>query len=403
MGAVIHQYISPYSFMMGVMWFNTFVFLGWLLRKMKFPVRFSVVPLLLILVLSALRMFVVLRMPGAVVIHSGTLYPAIINLLRHDIVPLTVFGLPINVGNVFICVWAIGAVWLVTRYFYDYICKFNPVMNWFETSNRDRYAETLLADMIGYDKHFRVYRDGGFSTPVATAIKPYIILPKADFSEEQLRVVLLHEWKHIQDKDYLTLIIVNLICFVFWWNPLVYILRKNFRFAQELKCDWFAVSDKNDLIHFITGLILLVTLRNEKKKKYAEYEGFNAFIGKNGGLKDRVDALTARNMSRGKRISTNVGYSIVIFALFFASYTFIILPAFWESPYDAVPVEDFLEERGAGNVVRPEENFLVDNDDGTFSHYIDGVFVVYVYETSELINWIPIRVREDQFAVPLYN
>ncbi|MCL1878232.1 MAG: hypothetical protein FWF80_05195, partial [Defluviitaleaceae bacterium] len=204
MAVTFHHFVSFYSFIMGVLWFNAFVLLGLLIRKLRFPIKYSAVPLLLLLALSIFRMFIAIEVPGTLIILSETIYPAIIIFIRYEIISSRIFGIPINIANVLLCVWVIGAVWLITRYVYEYIGNFRPVMKWLGSYPRDEYAESLLAEIIGSDKNFRVYRNKAFNTAVTTAFKPYIILPEINFSPDELRVILLHEWKHIQDKDYLT-------------------------------------------------------------------------------------------------------------------------------------------------------------------------------------------------------
>jgi len=396
MAVVYHHFISIYSFLMGVLWFNAFVILSLVLRKLKYPIRFSVVPLLLLLILSVLRMFIAIEIPGAVIILSETVYPAIVTVLRHEIISYRLFGVSINVLNVFIFVWITITVWLTARYAYIYIGRFSPIMRWLGTYDRDSYAESLLAEIIGTDKHFHVYRNKCFNTAIATAFKPYIILPEVSFSPDELRVILLHEWKHIQDRDYLSEIIINIICFVFWWNPLVYVLRNNFRFAQELKSDQFAIANKKDFHHFMKGILLLEESEMQKANKRMAYEG-NSFIGNDDGMADRLKILALRGEPRSKRTLTNVVYSIIFLVLFAASYMFVILPIFWESPDMPTVVEDFDWEQSEHlDTFRPDKNFIIDNGDGTFSLYIEGKFVGYVDNTSDLFNIIPVQTRDGE-------
>ena len=197
MAIVYHHFISLYSFVMGLLWFNAFVILGLVLRKLKYPVRYSVVPLLLLLILSVLRMFLPIVAPGTIVILSEAIYPAIVTVLRHEIIPYDIFRFPINTINIFIGVWFAGTVFLTARYANRYIGRFNPLMRWLKSYDRDIYAESLLAEIIGKDKNFHVYRNKCFTTAFALAFKPYIILPEVEFSPDELRVILLHEWKHI--------------------------------------------------------------------------------------------------------------------------------------------------------------------------------------------------------------
>lgn len=390
MGVVIHHYVSPYSFVMGVLWFSTFVLLGLAMRKLRFPIKFSIIPLLLLLILSVLRMFIFVDIPGAVVVFSETLYPSIVNFARLEIVS------PITVMNLFVFVWVVVAIGLTARYLYDYIVKYRPIMNWLGSSDRDEYAESLLANAVGFNKHLRVFRNKCLSTAVATPYRPYIVLPNIEFSDDELRVILLHEWKHIRDKDYLTGIIVNLICFVFWWNPVVYLLRKNFRFVKELKADQFAVTNDKDFNHFLEGLQLLYKEDKRKRASLMKFEGFNAVTDGASILEERLEVLALKGESRTKRLLSNTCYSFVIVALFFASYMFTILPAFWESPYDSMPAEHLMiADVDGDDIFRAGENTIIDNSDGTFSLYIDGEFIMYVDDTYEMFEWLPIRRRDD--------
>ena len=264
-------------------------------------------------------------------------------------------------------------------------------MPWFESTERDAFAESLLSEIIGKDKYFRIYRIGAFNSAYSTAFKPYIILPKIDFPPDQLRVILLHEWKHIQDKDYLTEIIVNLICFVFWWNPMVYILRKNFRFAQELKADQFSMIDSDDFKHFIKGHLLVQETINAKH--LLKSGAVKAFLGFENNFPDRLMVLALRGNSRYKRIFTNVCYSAVMVVVFLASYMFTVLPAFWVPVDDAPITEEFPLEYGM-EIFRSEDNFILDNEDGTFSLFVNGNFVQFIDESSNMFHWFPIHQKE---------
>ena len=396
MGVYFHNYVSLYSFVMGVVWFNAFIILGLLMRKLKHPIAFSVIPLSLLLILSVLRMFIMVEVPGTVVVWSESLYPAIVNFFRLELVPYELFGLPVSIANAFVFIWIAGIVWFAVRYADRYIGKFPGLMQWYVAMPRDKRAESLLSEIIDNNRHFRVYRSGAFTSPVATAFSPYIILPEVEFLDDELRVILLHEWKHIQDRDYLADIVINIICFVFWWNPVVYIMKRNFKFATELKCDGYAAPNKEDFHHLLDGLVKLDNAEKEKARSLMNFEGVNALVSREDELVDRLTVMAMRWKSGSKRrMLTNAFYSIVVVALFFASYSFTILPTSWQSQYATVTAEDFMGEyRQAGDVFHGDEHILVENGGGTFSYYINGVFVMHVDADSNLLNWVEVRARK---------
>lgn len=401
MWVIHHRLVSPYSVAMGVLWFSLFICLSLLMRRLKIPVKFSVAPLLLVLVLSVFRMFVAIEMPGAVIALSYTVYPAVLNVLRDEFWPYSVLGVPVNLASVLMFIWGAGVLWLTVRYFYRYFSKLNSVVKMVEDYDRDEDAEELLDSLVGCGKKFRIYRSRGFETAVAVAFKPYIVLPELEFTADELRVILLHEWKHIRDRDYLTVIAVNLFCFIFWWNPLAYFFRENVCFANELKSDQFAVSGRQDCYHFLRGLM---EMEKPEKPCADKTDGVVSSLAKASKdskgsveLKERLNVLLMRGDShRGKKIATNIFYSSVLVALFIFSYMFIVLPAFWYPSDISAPAEDFTEEYAdSGGVFRADENYLIDNGGGIFSLYINGQFVRYIDEAYnyELIRILPIRER----------
>lgn len=64
-----------------------------------------------------------------------------------------------------------------------------------------------------------------------------IILPDRDYTETELRYVLLHEYTHFLNHDTVVKLLVTLFCMIFWWNPVVYLLQKDLEQTLEIKCD----------------------------------------------------------------------------------------------------------------------------------------------------------------------
>ena len=174
----------------------------------------------------------------------------------------------------------------------------------------------------------------------------------------------------------------------------MYILKRNFRFAKELKCDRFAVSTNADYNNYLESFKLVGRLQQQRLDYMRGDSAINNLLDENDEVLDRFNALAARSKSRFKRILANACFSILIIAVFLASYMVIVLPAFWVPP-DAQVTDDFMEEYTEGEgIFRPDERVIIDNGDGTFSLYLDGQLVAHVDVAHGLFNILPIRSKE---------
>lgn len=64
-----------------------------------------------------------------------------------------------------------------------------------------------------------------------------ILLPRQDYTQQELHYILLHEHAHFDRHDHLIKMLVQIVCCIFWWNPLAYLLRREISQMLELRCD----------------------------------------------------------------------------------------------------------------------------------------------------------------------
>jgi len=393
MGVTFYSHISPYTFLMSILWFNAFVLLSLLMRKLRYPIKFSVLPLTVLFALSLLRMFLAIDISGTVHIFSARLLPTVVYFLRHEVIPYETIGLSVNVLHTLLLIWGTGSVFFLTRYAIHYWKAYWTALSLSYAS--DEEAEAILAEINDSKKRGRVFRTP-IKVPFTIGIKPYIYLPEGvDFTPDELRTILRHEWKHIQSKDYLVEFVMRFISYVFWWNPLVYVLRKNVSFARELRCDYFAVGTSEvDYEHYKNGLRRIC---GEKPKDLVPVSGL---INAEAEFADRFKtlALCERDKTRNRRTLASIGFYLLVGTLFLSSYTFLVLPAHWESNLEHVDdgIERPIECAYIEEAFRAKENYLIDNGDGTFSLYIDGQHVLDTEDTSlEMFSFLPIRTHEE--------
>ena len=104
---------------------------------------------------------------------------------------------------------------------------------------------------------------------------PKIILPQAileQYSEKELRAILLHEKEHIRSGHLLFYFLWDILRVLLWINPLFAIGTKQFREDMEEICDWMTIR-KNGAGAYEYGQLLLKTMQLLQ----AESKDFNLY------------------------------------------------------------------------------------------------------------------------------
>lgn len=110
-----------------------------------------------------------------------------------------------------------------------------PVRDESWTILRDETAATL-----GMRKVPRLIALPACATPLAFGfIHPAVVLPEncKAWTEARKRIVLLHELSHIRRRDAISQLFAGLVAALWWFQPLVWLLRRRLRQESEHACD----------------------------------------------------------------------------------------------------------------------------------------------------------------------
>lgn len=75
---------------------------------------------------------------------------------------------------------------------------------------------------------------------------PWIFLHPDDMDEQTLHQVLIHEQAHVNGWHTVDILFTQLVCILFWWNPAVWVLRREVRLNLEFIADAAVIGTQAD-------------------------------------------------------------------------------------------------------------------------------------------------------------
>jgi bla regulator protein blaR1 len=97
-----------------------------------------------------------------------------------------------------------------------------------------------LAGQLHLPEHIALLRSPYVGMPQTWGVwNPVVLLPEDadEWSAEWRQIVLLHELAHIKRRDCLTQLLAQIVCAIYWFNPLVWVAARRLRVEREIACD----------------------------------------------------------------------------------------------------------------------------------------------------------------------
>ena len=205
-------------------------------------------------------------------------------------------------------VWFVGAVVFLAYHLIKHYRFVKMVKRWSENvANKPTFIllQSLKSEM-GIAEKIDIYQCSSIGSPMMIGLaNPRILLPKADFAQDELSFVLKHELVHYKRKDLYYKALLLIATAIHWFNPIVCLIARAIDIQCELSCDAETVrSTDADTRQFYSETIIgVIRYRSTLKTALS-----TSFYGGKKGMKKRISSI----MDTGKK---RVGVAVICAAL----------------------------------------------------------------------------------------
>lgn len=126
-------------------------------------------------------------------------------------------------------------------------------------------------------------------------IRPVLVLPCDEYSDEELQFIIRHELIHLKRGDVYIKLLCVLANAVHWFNPLIWIMRREAAIDMELSCDEGVIKDADFGVKKAYTETLMSSLRRQSAKRSSLT---TQFYGGKGTMKKRFTNILGRGAKK---------------------------------------------------------------------------------------------------------
>lgn len=332
-----------------------------------------------IIAVITLRMMVPVNFPFTRTIYSSKLLIGLGNIVYAN-----VYGdREILVSDLLLWLWIGVAVILLIRYFYKRV-KVRRILEQYVIKDTDtkEYYESFLNDTKIRSIKIAVI-PGEEQAAIFGVIRPIMILPDAVLEEKTVVHMIRHEMKHYANYDLWLKFFVDLLVVIHWWNPIVYMMRKELSLAFELSNDYMVTKDMSEL-----GKIEYAETLVQAAKLMSNQQAYDLNLTGGECLETRIKMLLKEKTTEGMRsrllAATNL---LFVFLIMIISLVFVPEVLYEESVhYDSEEFEGVFD-------ITPENAYYLKTENG-YELYADDVY-----------RWTEKEIAEEfrEMGIPVYE
>lgn len=267
-----------------------------------------------------------------------------------------------KIKYIFYLIWGIAAVILMIRTLWSYL-SFGQNIKQLPDSNNFMLNDVLDKVIKKYNKKvdFKIVQTGKITMPMVFGLKKtYIIVPFLNLSEKEWYYILSHEAEHYYHGDLWIKVIFELLSNVYWWNPLVYLLKRQVAKTLEIHNDLKITGSMNDedQIEYLECLLKIA-----KQHKQLKLDKMALSFGAGSMLVNRCHLIVEQDTPNVSRYLSLCFIIIPLCALFIISFFIVFEPYGISKDAEFVTVE-----------LNKDTAYLYHTEAGYEIYYLDEFF-----------------------------
>ena len=324
--------------------------------------------IIVIFLFIIIRMFIPLEFPYTYSVRIEDILTPFRRLFTFSIITSPI---EIMVWHVLIAIWLVGiAVCLVRK-----AAKYRTCLRTIALLQEEQWGDICkdynfeLEDFEEL-KNIRLVYCQHFDSPYLVGLgNPYLILPYKRYSNEEFHYIVLHELMHVRNKDIIWKGLIDLLCVAFWWNPVIYLLKKELSKLIEMRND----------------MQILSILSEEEKVSYMKCLKSTALdlAGKDMAFGVSFNRSDLKELDKRMKLIVNDNkFSRWLQVILCVIVCFLLIGT------SAIIIEPYSYDADEGIAVTAENTYLVINGD-EYDVYINGE---YFFSTNDISSFLDVKI-----------
>ena len=239
-----------------------------------------------------------------------------------------------KLADILLAVWLGGAVLAFAIPAFSYF-RFSKTVR--RTLQRAGKGDFAVYNALIENRRLQLARSRAIRTPMTFGLfSPVLVLPDAEYDEKTLEYILAHELTHFHRRDIVRKWFALLVFALHWFNPLVYLFKRELEVLCELSCDEILIRRMGQTEKQEYGETLLKVAQNAAKLPTSMATGI---AGDKKNLKERL-----MQIMQYKKKGKIAGIAALLAALLLAGCGAVLGPAGEVKPktVEAASVDELL-------------------------------------------------------------